>query len=327
MIYVDVTDSTGETRSTMRAVNLGYTALKASLTAPTWLTDDEPVKIEIRTDTLDGEPQQAKGSLKIYQVRQPEKVVRARLPSYYRPIRWKRSNKNGDPPPDPADPNSWPLGDVVAERAFTTVPAGNATCSFQLASGLYRVELETLDRYGKPVTALLPLRVVDPDADKLAIKLPNLVDAAQSSLQPGDELTALWGSGYERARAFVEVEHRGKLLQSYWTNPDRTQVRIKQEVTEAMRGGFTVHVTMVRENRAYIEKLTVDVPWTNKQLDVRWEHFVFEASAGREGNMDRGAYRPGRRTGRGRNGGDTIRRVTRRVPAAPLEERLWHVSE
>ncbi len=280
LIHVDVTDSTGETRSTMRVVNLGYTALQALLTAPTWLTDDKPVKIDIRTDTLDGEPQQAKGSLKIYQVRQPEKVVRAKLSSYHRPLRWNWSNKNGDPPSNPADPNSWPLGDVVAERAFSTVPAGNATCAFQLASGLYRVELETQDRYGKPVTALLPLRVVDPDADKLAIKLPNLVDAAQLSLQPGDELTALWGSGYERARAFVEIEHRGKLLQSYWTDPDRTQIRIKQEVTEAMRGGFTVHVTMVRENRAYIERLTIDVPWTNKQLDVRWEHFVSKLQPG-----------------------------------------------
>ena len=41
-----------------------------------------------------------------------------------------------------------------------------------------------------------------------------------------------------------------------------------------MRGGFTLHVTMVRENRAYLTSHQVNVPWSNKNLTVRWEHFV-----------------------------------------------------
>ena len=49
---------------------------------------------------------------------------------------------------------------------------------------------------------------------------------------------------------------------------------MKQEVTEKQRGGFTVRVTQVRENRAYLTSNHVDVPWTNKQLTVKWEHFV-----------------------------------------------------
>ena len=64
------------------------------------------------------------------------------------------------------------------------------------------------------------------------------------------------------------------MLQSYWTEPGRTQAAIKQQVTEAMRGGFSVHVTMVRENRAYLHSRQVSVPWTNKNLTVKWEHFV-----------------------------------------------------
>ena len=41
-----------------------------------------------------------------------------------------------------------------------------------------------------------------------------------------------------------------------------------------MRGGFTLHVTMVRENRAYLTSRKINVPWTNKRLNIRWEHFV-----------------------------------------------------
>ena len=40
-----------------------------------------------------------------------------------------------------------------------------------------------------------------------------------------------------------------------------------------MRGGFTVRVTYVRENRAYLTENVVDVPWSNKQLAIKWEHF------------------------------------------------------
>ena len=85
---------------------------------------------------------------------------------------------------------------------------------------------------------------------------------------------AIWGSGYDVARAFIEVEHRGKLLKSYWTDPEATQITIKQQVVEAMRGGFTVRTTMVRENRAYLHSEHVNVPWSNKQLTLKWEHFV-----------------------------------------------------
>src|SRR5207247_8539378 len=50
-IYADVTDTTGETRSAQRAVNVGYTALRASLTANEWLTDDKPAEIRIVTES------------------------------------------------------------------------------------------------------------------------------------------------------------------------------------------------------------------------------------------------------------------------------------
>ena len=93
---------------------------------------------------------------------------------------------------------------------------------------------------------------------------------------------ALWGSGYDRARAFIEIEHRGKLLQGFWTEAGATQQPVKQAVTEAMRGGFTLRVTMVRENRGYLESRHVDVPWTNKNLTVKWEHFVSKLEPGQK---------------------------------------------
>jgi uncharacterized protein YfaS (alpha-2-macroglobulin family) len=271
-VYADVTDTTGETRSDQLTTRVGYTALQATLSADDWQTVDQPVQIRIQTSTLDGEGQQAEGSLKIYRLKAPETVHRARLEDYPQP-RFGGEDQQ-QPEPDLSNPNSWPLGEMVAERGFTTDIAGSAEYQFELSAGAYRAVLETQDRFGKQVTARLPLEVRDPAAEQFAIPVPYSVTAPTWTVEPGEQFTALWGSGYEQARAFIEIEHRRKLLQSFWTAPDRTQVQVAQKVTEALRGGFTLRVTMVRENRAYTTSQKVSVPWSNKDLTVRWEHFV-----------------------------------------------------
>lgn len=279
-INADVTDGAGETRSAQHTVNVGYTALQATLSAEEWLTVGNPVEVKISTTTPDGEGRKAEGSLKIHRLNEPQSVQRARLASDE--YSYGRGSKNTRPPADPSDPRSWPLGEIVAERGFVTDAEGTAVASVDLPRGEYRVLLETRDGSGKRVTAEAQLQVLDTAAGKLAIKIPQVFAAPQWSLQPGEVFSALWGTGYDQGRAFVEIEHRGKLLQSYWTAPDTTQVRIEQAVTEAMRGGFTVRVTMVRENRAYLESRRVEVPWTNKELKLRWEHFVSKLTPGQK---------------------------------------------
>ncbi|HSH14959.1 MAG TPA: hypothetical protein VLD18_02925, partial [Verrucomicrobiae bacterium] len=163
---------------------------------------------------------------------------------------------------------------VAEERGFTTGADGKTELNFNLPAGVYRAMLETQDRFGRKVTAPLPVQVLQPGATRLDIRIPHLVAAPKWSVEPGEEWMALWGTGYDAGRAFVEIEHRGKFLQRFWTRPGQTQQPIRQAVEEAMRGGFTVHVTQVRENRAYTLARHVDVPWSNKELELKWEHFT-----------------------------------------------------
>lgn len=284
-VHADVTDGAGETRSDARTLRLGYTALEARLSAADWLTDNQPVSLEIHTTTLDGEPQAAEGALKVYALQAPEKVQRPKLAGGFSPRSWTRGNNASEEDaaePDPSDPNNWPLGAVVAERGFTTDTNGLAKLDFILPAGAYRVVLETQDRFGKKVTGRLPLQVLNPGADNLAIKVPQVVAAPTWEVQPGDDFTALWGTGYDAGRAFIEIEHRGKLLQRYWTKPGTTQAQIKQTVSEAMRGGFTLLVTFVRENRAYLTTRQVSVPWRNKDLTLSWKHFTSKLQPGQK---------------------------------------------
>jgi uncharacterized protein YfaS (alpha-2-macroglobulin family) len=284
-LTADVTDSAGETRSADRSIRVGYTALEATLSANNWLVESEPVEVVVEAKTLDGEPQVAEGRVRVYDLKSPDEPQRAPLTA--RPYWGFRGRglgqiDEGSKADDSSDPNNWPLGKVVNESGFTTDTNGQTRVSFKLPAGAFRAVLETQDRFGKTVSGKLPLQILNPAATRLALKIPHLVTAPDWTAQPGEEFFALWGTGYESGRAFVEIEHRNKLIQRFWTKPGQTQQQVKVAVTEAMRGGFTVHVTQVRENRAYLDSNKIDVPWTNKELDLKWEHFVSKLEPGQK---------------------------------------------
>lgn len=265
-IHADVTDTAGETRSGSRSVTVGYTALKADLTASEWQTIAKPVAVEVRTTSLDGEALGARGTVTVHRLTAPGRVHRPRLESGRWPPRQAKADE-----PDLSDPNQWPLGEVVQRDEFQTDAKGEAKLEVKLAAGEYRAVLETKDRNGRAVTALLPIRVLDPAAAAFPVRVPHHLSAERWRLEPGQSLEALWGTGYDKGRAFVEVEHRGRIVRRFWTEPGRTQQSIRLDVTEKERGGFTLHVTQIRENRAHLTSRPVSVPWTNKEYSLRWE--------------------------------------------------------
>ncbi|MEI8212426.1 MAG: alpha-2-macroglobulin family protein [Planctomycetota bacterium] len=282
-VTADVTDGTGETRSGDVSLSVGYTTLQANLTAEDWQTTAEPLQVKLTTSNLNGIPLSAAGTIKVYRLKEPDVIERSDLlgDRRIRPQRGARrpgvaGGGKAQPsiiPPDRSQVSTWPLADIVAEKEFKTLEDGKQDFRFELPRGLYRVVLESQDRLGKPVQSELNVKVIDPAANTLGLKIPHLFTAQQKKVEPGDTWRAVWGSGYDKARAYVEVEHRGKLLQKYWTPVDKSQVVIEQPIDESMRGGFTVRVTFVHDNRAYIESRTVAVPWTNKELTLKWERF------------------------------------------------------
>lgn len=277
-VNADVTDTAGETRSAQRSINVGYSALQAVMTAGEWQTEAKPLAVAISTTTLDGEGQAAEGNVKIHRLKEPASVERAKLTqghNYY-------DNSRDAGAADQSDPNNWALGDVAVEKKFNTATNGQCSLEFNLTLGLYRAVLVTEDRFGKKVTALLPVRVVKPDDAKLSLKIPNMLSSPAWSVEPGNEFMALWGTGYDAGRAFVEIEHHSRIVKRYWTKSGETQASIRHTVDENLRGGFVLHVTQVRENRAYLTTRNVDVPWNNKNLEVKWEHFVSKLQPGKE---------------------------------------------
>lgn len=291
-VVADVTDSTGETRSDEFTTSVGYVALEASISANDWQTTDKPVQFNLTTNSLDGKPLPADGKVKVYRLVEPQSVIRAgNLSQIHYPVPRRRG---GSPPPrigagpantdapDPSSLTNWEQGELVGEQTFSFKEDSKREVSLALAKGVFRAIVDTKDRFGKPVQAITHVIVVDPKASSLGIKVPDYFQAEKWQLEPGETFVGLWGTGYDKGRAFVEVLSNGKTLQQFWTDAQSTQTRIEQPITEEMRGGVTIRVLYVRENRSYIASRHIDVPWTNKDLKLSWQRMVSKLEPGKK---------------------------------------------
>ena len=274
IINADITDSSGETRSDNTQLQIGYTSLSATMNTESWQTTDKPVEFKITTQSLSGTPKAAKGKLTIHFLKQPGKVIRKRLIPFS-----TNSEKNNV---INENPDSWPLGEVASSLELTTDEKGQAIAKTKLEVGVYRATFETKDRFGKPVKAIQSITVLNTQAKHLAIRVPQIVSSEKRKIEPGEIFRMIWGTGYDKGRTFIELEHRNKIIKRYWTPPGLTQHLFEMPVEEKQRGGFTVHVTQVRENRLISSSQRIDVPWTNKDLKIKWTRLVSKLRPGQK---------------------------------------------
>ena len=275
-ISAEVTDSNGETRTADCCVIASPATLEVSVSANDWQTETQPVELDIKAFSINAQPQSAAGIVRIHRLKQPDRVHRTDSPHDCEPFPISNdfTPHEENPPPGPDSPASWELGEFIRQQRFQTSTAGVTKLRFGLKAGIYRAVLETKDRFGAKVHASCNLRVLNPDASRLNIRIPNCVTAPRWTAQAGATFQALWGTGYDCGRAVIEIEYKNKILKRYWTPPGQTQHPIQFPVPESMRGEFILHVTQVRENRAYLFSQVVPIQNQHRDLRLRWEHFT-----------------------------------------------------
>ena len=279
-IYADVTDSAGETRSAEQTIRLGYTAMQATISADAWLVSNKNVNLSVETKTLDGNLVQAEGMLEIFELSGPVKPVRAELSNEFECF-WNydfnasdaRQNDSMKGVSETADWKLWPEGKSVDKKGFNSDGLKAQKLEFKLAPGAYKAVLTSNDKFGNKVKSILPFMVFDDKASSFKIAVPEYYIAKSNNVEVGDKFNAFWATGYDKGRVFVEVIHDDKIIKKYWSAPGDTAHMIEVAVPEEYRGGFAVMTTFVKENRLYTHIENVNVAWSNKKYDVKFETF------------------------------------------------------
>ena len=270
LLRVEVRDISGETHLAQTRLQLGHAAWKAEFQCDPWQTTRKPVGIRLALRTLRDEPVSQTGTLRIYPLKQPAAL---RRPS--------QTGAEGYPlAPNLLD--QWETEDELVSEMIATGTNGLAIGRVTLPAGAYRLVFEAKDTADKPVTAKQTLVVLDPEKSQLKMNIPEWFRIEKTTLNPGEKLRAYWGTGYPSGVMRLEILQGSRVWCSERIGGKRTQQFFEFPITEAMRGGLTLRTLFVRENRIYTHTERIEVPWTNKRLDLHWEHHALQTDAGRK---------------------------------------------
>ncbi|MDD3147657.1 MAG: MG2 domain-containing protein, partial [Candidatus Riflebacteria bacterium] len=262
-VSADVVDGTGETRSGNQTVRVGYTAMALGLTAPDVTEAEKPFNVGLRTTTLDGKGIAGAGSFLVYSLKQPD---RAHRKNYFSGTLAAKTDKS--------EIRTWEEDKVVFEQSFNTSIEGLFNSEIKLPEGAYRIKAQTRDRYNNQVNSVSNLMVIDYQSEKFPVKVPFFFKVTSGNLQPGDTFTAFWATGYGKGPAYIEIEHRHKIVQAFWTDLNAGKVQISLPITDEHRGGFNVRIMQIKENREYFHVQYVPVAWSNKELKLKFSHMT-----------------------------------------------------
>jgi uncharacterized protein YfaS (alpha-2-macroglobulin family) len=279
-IIVDVTDINGETHSAQQYVRVGYSVLRLTLNIPDKINKDKgPFEYMINSENLNGQFELAEGKAKIYKLKTPDKIFRKK--------RWQKTDKfifsqdeyyslfPYDIYKDEYTYYNWEKEEKVLEKDFNTEEDDVLKIKklSKWEQGVYVVELHSKDKYGKEVKDVRYFTLFSEKKKNLPYKMFNWFSVLKGGGEPGDNAEILIGSSDTGVNILYEIEHDNQIIYREWFTLNNRQKLIKIPIKEKYRGNFVVHFTFVKQNRVYYNTQLINVPWTNKNLNITFETF------------------------------------------------------
>lgn len=271
-VSIDVTDRSGETRSTTQTLSIGYTALTASLPLPNPVLTTDKKTYSVGLTNASNVPVTLKtGTVRLARLEPPRNGALLRNRLWDKPDRTMLTRTEFEKQfpldlyADEDNPATWAKTPVRTEPAKAVSLAG-------LAPGLYEAAIDATDSTGKTATESLFFTVIDPQQPTAPVRSGEFVQAQKTTAQPGEEVV-FWVGTRQPGHVLMAVEEKGKIVRQEWINTTDKPVRIALPVQEKHRGGFAVHFAMVQNGRLLTKNETIAVPFTNKQLTIETETF------------------------------------------------------
>jgi hypothetical protein len=208
--YFDVTDITGETRSTVGSVNVGYVSLTLSVDLPQQVNRDDTGSYAISTANLNGTFEPATGSIVVYKLKSPFKVYRTRnwaLPDTQALTKGAHDMLfPSDLYNDELDITTWVKGDKVFETTFSTDKEKKLVLK-KLASwqqGAYVLEGTTKDPADQEVKDIRYFTLFPAKKKTFRIRLPTGTCRSRKRANPAKQRRLSSDRGTKMSRCFTK---------------------------------------------------------------------------------------------------------------------------
>jgi len=276
-ITADVTDPTGETRSSSTQLTVGYKSLVLNVNIASPLEADNFKGLGITAKNLSNEDEPADVTVKIYPLQTPQRLIRRSL--------WQRadqfvmsretyiSNFPNDDYADELNENLWEAGKLVFEGKMNT----KESFKIQLPTttyfkpGHYKIEATAKDKFGNEVKDVKFIQLFSKSAMPYAQY--NFIYQNNKFVEPNDTARFISGSMAEK----IFMVRRTLTQHSPTTTKIITQNKGLHNLEiiplEKDRGNILISDAFVINNRVYTNQYYANVPFSNKQLNVTYTSF------------------------------------------------------
>lgn len=281
-VYADVTDINGETHSAVTTISVAYKSLLVGVSIPNINKSEKKTgrqEFVIQTTNLAGQFQAAKGEIKIYALKAPVKAFRSRF--------WEQPDRSlytreeyytlfpNDLFEDEGNKFKWAREKEQFVLKFDTEK--NKTFEIPALAtwkqGEYVAEITSTDKDGHAVREVTYFTVFDTASKTMGTPEVDYFQPVKFTAEPGEKASFTAGTSASGIRVLYEVELDGAILSKEWLTLKNEQRFFEIPIKEAYRGNIGVHYTFVKDNRLYKQSHSINVPYTNKQLDISFESF------------------------------------------------------
>ncbi len=279
-VTANVTDLNGETRSATTTVHVGYHALTANMSIANLIDKTKKNNaIGIDTRNLNGEFVPAKGTVKIYKLNAPERVLRTRLWSApdYQEFSQEAFHKlfPNDAYNNEHNPNNWKKGALVFMSSFNTETTKKLNLGKikKWESGAYIIILESKDKFGQLVKDEVKTTLYSDKDKTIADKQLFSITTNKSSYKTGENALITFGSAANDVNVTVQIEKDHKVIQTHIIQLNNSKKTISVPVDDQDLGGFVIKYSFAAFNSFQSGSLNISVPYPNTELDIETTTF------------------------------------------------------
>ncbi|MFA5974315.1 MAG: alpha-2-macroglobulin family protein [Lentimicrobiaceae bacterium] len=285
-VFADVSDVNGESHSSETGISVGYKALLVETDIDDDINLEKDFQFSLTTTNLNGEKEAASGTITISKLRKPSQVLFSRKWANPDMFTMTKAEFEKDFPSevykDEDDVTTWPLESSVFSANFSTPADSVFKIGNQMQAGMYVIEIKTKDAFGEEVLYKKYFNTFQPKFGNSDAVSPAFFTLLTPTAETGEEVKFVIGTPVKNAYIIYEIVHKDKVVSREILSLSMEQKLISIPVKEEYRGNFGINLAFVKNNRTFLISKIINVPYSDKKLDISFATFRNKLQPGQE---------------------------------------------
>ena len=279
-IEATVTDLNGETHSNKTIITASNKPIQIRIQTPEIVNKNGFRTISATTINAINQPTNASISISLYKIEDPGFLHRQRL--WQRPDQFILSENTyhnyfpDDEYNDESNKNNWSSVKIgLADSMIHT--SSKPTISIEdgmIESGIYKIVAKSTDSFGTVSTAVQFVQVYDSTKPNMGLNALHFLQSSVITTQPND--TARFYTGSSAAASIYltrKIRSANETTAGYRFLQKSGIAQWEIIPTEKERGNIIINDAFVYKGRLYTQQYRVEVPFSNKKLNIEYETY------------------------------------------------------